>query len=548
MRSHAVLAALFGAALSPFASAAPQQNVIPGTDVALGILDDLTAVNRTGVFPGGMNAVAMATTSCNKGTVDVPWLAPMQEDHPMMAFLVVRHDDSGRMIQISDYSYVKHGFFALTSSQCDPCSIGPFGGDGTILGIGCSDTYSVNNNSDNFWLAPADEIDPWLGEWTAQCSFFDAGLNPTPGTMCDGNRSFTQGQAGSLGPIGNRINIPDAAFDPVLNPIFAYSSYYVIRGEPEAERGNNLGFRPFNPVWNGSKWNFNNIGALQNDTVLSIWPGATVESNTNANDDGRVFVASKVTGPDANGLYHYEYALHNRDNNRGIGELRLPLCDSSSVSGFGFKDVDLDPSNGWTFNHTGGELVISTGDNPLQWNSIYNFWFDSSAAPESGQASLGQFLTGIGADSFTVNTQVPTGQYDVVLGPGCGSTSLPTLAANSQATLGNAGFALEMTDNAPGATSVLYASPLGTSLPVGGGCTLYLGGVFGAQISQVAATINDGAGDGAFALPVPADVALEGVDLNFQAFTLTGAGPAFGLGDLTNGLLVRLGDNTAGCP
>ena len=43
--------------------------------------------------------------------VDVPWLQAMAEDHPFIAFLLVR-ESNGRLVQISDHSYVKHGFFA----------------------------------------------------------------------------------------------------------------------------------------------------------------------------------------------------------------------------------------------------------------------------------------------------------------------------------------------------------------------------------------------------------------------------------------------------
>jgi hypothetical protein len=131
MNSSSILA-LFGAALLATPVAA-QSNVIPGTDVSLGILSDLTMVGRQGNYPAGMNALAMATTSCNKGSVDVPWLAPMQENHPMMAFMVVRYDPGGRIMQVSDYSAVKHGFFALANSQCDSCTVNPFGHNGLFL-------------------------------------------------------------------------------------------------------------------------------------------------------------------------------------------------------------------------------------------------------------------------------------------------------------------------------------------------------------------------------------------------------------------------------
>ncbi len=547
MNSSSILA-LFGAALLATPVAA-QSNVIPGTDVSLGILSDLTMVGRQGNYPAGMNALAMATTSCNKGSVDVPWLAPMQENHPMMAFMVVRYDPGGRIMQVSDYSAVKHGFFALANSQCDSCTVNPFGHNGLFLGVGCSDTYSVSNNSNNYYLAPAEEIDPWLGEWEATCSFFDAGTNPTPQTECDGVRSFSSSQANNLGPLGQRVRVPDAALIPGPGTQFAYGSYYVIRGEPEARRGNNLGYRTFNPSWTGSNWNFIPTGNLTYASVLELWPGARLESATNGNDDGRVFVSSHVTGPDAQGVYHYEFAVHNRDNFRGVGELRIPLCASADATGFGFRDVDLDVGNNWSFTRVGDELVVSTGNNPLRWNSIYNFWFDSTAAPTDGAVSLGQFFPGAGAASFNVAGDVPGTVFDYDLGPGCAASGVPpTIAANGQATLGNSGFRIEAGGfglNFP--SVVLFASTQSAALPIGQGCVLYLGGALGPQVIQVSSGIAGSGGEFSFPAPIPANTALEGVDLAFQAISIDLVGPAFGLGELSNGLLVRVGNQVSGC-
>src|SRR5262245_11212086 len=96
----AALALAFAAGLSH-----AQSNLIPGTDVSLGKMDTISALGRTGTFPDGLNGVALATTSCNKGTVKVPWEAAMLEDHPFISFLVAR-ESNGRLQQISDWSYV----------------------------------------------------------------------------------------------------------------------------------------------------------------------------------------------------------------------------------------------------------------------------------------------------------------------------------------------------------------------------------------------------------------------------------------------------------
>lgn len=537
----ALLAATGG--LAPAVQA--QSNVIPGTDVSLGILSNLSHLARQGTFPNGMNAFAMATTSCNLGSVNVPWSAPMDEDHPFIAFMIVREDASGRLFQISDRSYIKHGFFALSNSQCIPCQVPS---DGTFLGIGCSDTYSVSNNADNFWLGPAIEIDPWLGEWEATCSFFDAGLSPQPSTQCDGDRTFSFLQAGSLGPIGNRVRVADADLLPNGPTNFYYASYYVIRGEPEAARTNNLASRPFTADWNGSTWQIQTSGPQTNGTVLDRWTGATVRSNTNGTSDGRVYVASKVTGPDAHGLYHYEYALHNRDNARGVGSVRLPLCPGTPVADFGFHDLDDFAVNDWTLAVEGGELVVGAGNNPLLWNTLYNFWFDSPAAPVLGSAQLTAFFPGGGAPQFAVDALVPGPSAVVTSGPGCAVDAPPVLAATGAPALGSASFALELTGVDPSAAFLLYGSATPGSFVIDG-CTVHLGGAIGAEIVLLATSAADGLGASTMPMPVPNDPALDGLTLGLQVLAFTNGGPAPLLGslELSNGLLVRFGSAPAAC-
>src|SRR5262249_55853311 len=169
------------------------------------------------------------------------------ERHPFISFIIVRAKD-GRFEQISDQSYVKHGFFALSNSLCSTCS--PT--DGSVLGIGCSDTYDVSNNGDNYWLGPPEEIDSWLGTWTAACSHFDKGEPPkNPPQDCDSVRSLTSSQANNLGPVGHRIHVADADFN-VPGATFYFQGMYTITGEPEATRDDNLGSRPFTVNWNRS--------------------------------------------------------------------------------------------------------------------------------------------------------------------------------------------------------------------------------------------------------------------------------------------------------
>jgi hypothetical protein len=526
----------------PFA----QSNLIPGTDVALGKMDTISALGRTGTFPNGMNGVALSTTSCNKGTVKVPWEAAMEEDHPFIAFLVARESD-GRLTQASDRSYVKHGFFALTDNFCDVCTEGPFGG-GDVLGIGCSDTYSTSNNGDQYWLGPPDEINPWLGEWEHVCSHFDQGEPAVAAPLdCDGNRSLSTAMASALNPVGHRMNVSDQEFQ--TPGTWYYQGYYVIRGEPEGARENNWGTRLFTPTWSGSKWNLLSTTGFANGSILNRWSGAVVTSAKNGNDDGRIYVATKVTGP-VGGFYHYEYALQNRDNFRGAGDVSIPLCPGARVKDVGFSDVDDDPSNDWIAAVRSGSIDLDVNDNPVRWNTFYNFWFDSDAAPVPGFVNVLEFDAGAGLAALDVATGTPTGLYNVYLGDGCTSGGpFPTLYANGQATLGNPGFALESAGNQAGQLHLVVASAIDGAVSLGSTCYQWFGGSLGAGAFLFATTVSDGSGIAHYGAPIPSDPSYEGLSINFQGAGLNPAGgPIGGLFELTNGLKVRLGNSLPGCP
>lgn len=532
---------LAAALLALPSGAAAQVNAIQGLDIALGDLDEIEAVGRTGAFPNGLNGIAMETTICNFGNLTVPWQQAMDPDHPFIAFLITREKD-GRMEQISNLSMVKHGFFATMGSLCSSCQGGdPFGG--SFLGLGCSDTYTVQNNSDNFWLGPSEEIDPWLGLWDPVCSFFDLGLNPSDPPNCNGQRSFSQGQAGSLGPVGNRVKVFDADLDPTGGALFYYQGHYILEHEPEADRGNNLGSRRFNVQWNGSKFNFNPQGPLLLGSVLQQWSGATVSSEKNGNDDGRFYVAVSVTGP-TDGLYHYEYAIHNRDNSRGGGAFRIPICPGANVMNPFFKDVDLDGTNDWSFSVTGNEIVFSNGGDPQPWNSIFNFAFDSDAGPADSMVTIDQFGPGPGAASIAMASTAPVELFNKDLGPGCSNGNPPNLFATGtppHAIVGNTTFGMESQGNDDGGLVLLLVSGLDGTTTLAPGCDFYMGGTLGAQILLLDSQTADSGGVASFATPVPTNFNLVGKHVNMQAASLRGSGgPFLGLFDLTNGLRVEI--------
>ena len=534
-----------------------QSNVIPGTDVEMGFMDSLTFLDRSGSFPNGTNAFAMSTTSCNKGSVDVPWETadqgnPMQDDHPYIAFLVAR-ESNGVIEQISDYSHVKHGFFALSNSQCDTCTLpgGPFG-DGDILGVGCSDTYGVFNNGDNYWLGPASEIDPWLGMWDPFGSYFDTG-DPDVGAPNNNNglRSLTNQQVANFDPVGNRVRIEDADLN-VAGARYYYQGYYVIRGEAEADRWNNIRARRFFPTWNGSSWDTSDGSPNQLDSVLELWQGATVTSATNGNDDGRVYVGVRVSGP-VDGMYHYEYAVQNRDSHRKVGAFEVPVCEGARVENVSFRDIDSDGGNDWSSSVGSGAIRWETANNPIRWNSFYNFSFDSDAAPESSTVAYDPFDAGAGLNQVAVaGTQAPVGLYNVYAGSGCSFETTPSMVpvgSPPRGTLGNASFAMESSGYDPSAGVLALAGFIPADIPLGGGCNLYMGGTIDAGIIQLPLLAADGSGSVTIPLPIPNDPILEGLTVTVQTFSLRAAGGPFtGFYDMSDAVRARLGDNISGCP
>ncbi|MEQ1631918.1 MAG: hypothetical protein ABL997_06065, partial [Planctomycetota bacterium] len=496
------LAAAVAALLSaPFATA--QSNVVPGRDIMLQDTWLLRAYRRGGTaYPNGASAMGAWTTCCNPGTNAIPFEAAMSPNHGYIHYIVAR-EANGRFEQISNYGYVKHTFGSSNDpSPCGTCA-GP--GNFSLVEVGCSDTYANSQAVNHFDLGPPSEIDPWLGTWVPACSLFDRGDPPVaPASQCNGLRSLTSQQATALNAtLHNQVQVRDQEF-LVPNATFWWQSGYLIPKEAEALRGNNHGSRGFTTTWTGVDWSITDTGSFVQGTVLQRWTGAAVSSGDNPGADGRFYVAVKVTGP-VDGKYHYEYAVQNRDNNRGLGAFRIPVCPSANVSGFGFHDIDQDPLNDWVGQKIGGEISFTGTGNPLRWNAIYNFWFDCDAAPITGTTlSLDQHDVGAGLPTVSVTSTAPGGLYNEYLGAGCGTPNAPSLfavGAPDRATLGNTTFQLSSAGNPANAPCAFAYSVQDGSFLAGSGCTIYAADL-GSMISMglVAA---DAGGVAVQALPIP---------------------------------------------
>ncbi|MFO1054441.1 MAG: hypothetical protein U1F36_19645 [Planctomycetota bacterium] len=517
---------------------AAQSNQIPGTDAALATTDGLAQYGHVGTTAG----LACGVTVCNVGSVFIHWKAAMDARHPCYAPILCR-EVNGRFEQISGRSWLKHGFSSINASVCNTCNTS----DSTILGVGCSDTYGSGLNANRYWLGPPEEIDPWLGAWTPTGSYFDRG-DPDVGAPRnnDGLRSLTQSMADALSPIAHRVQVDDADL-AAPGASFWYGMYIVINGEPGTNRDNNAVARKVQPTGAPGSWGFNDLSGDHQGPLLSNWPGATYTSVGNGQDDGSFYVGVKVTGPNTSGLWHYAYAVHNRDNVRGGGSFRLAKCPSVTVSNLSFHDIDHNALTDWTSSVTSTEIAwVAPQGNPIEWNTIYSFSFDADAGPIQGSASIDEARAGAGAATLSVQIDTPGFAYNQTLGQGCGNP-LPLLSSYgspNRALIPNQSFGM-FVSQAPALSSGVLLASLGTAnLAVGNGCTLFLDTATSFTIAPFG-TVSLG-----FALlptPVPNDPNLEGAQLTFQSAILQNGGPLFGVGTLTNGLLITIGNGITGC-
>ena len=518
----------------------------PGYDGALANISEPTYWGRRGpAYPGGEIGLSFRNQLCNPGTIPVEWRSPgsspgqtIQTDHPKFGFLVAREID-GRVVQISDWSYCKHAFLSLNSPSVSPCLGGcvqpPAGG--AQLGVKCSDIYSAQNNASRTYLGPPEEINPWLGTWNAVGSYFDIGHPGQAGypLPADGQRSLS---TSGFDAVRNRVTVREADVAGGVASGLWFQIHVVHEGERVENRGNNVMSRPFSLAWNGSQWSAALTGSATYGTVLTRWPGATVTYGSNggtgtlADADGRFAVAVKVTGP-VDGLWHYEYAVHNLDNHRGGATFSLPVCDGARVQGIGFRDLGTNPLDDWTASLANGRLTWSApAGNPQNWNTLYNFWFDSDVAPTNGVATIDQARVGPGALTVDVATTVPGLQPAVWLGAGCG-TPATTLAVNGVPAAGNAGFALELRGAPATFVLLLYGSPA-TPTVLGPGCETFLDltgyGTVGLYLTDAA---------GGATVPIPVNAAQMPQDLVFQGASFVPNPPVLGLFGLSDALQVR---------
>ncbi len=149
-------------------------NFVNGPDVIVG---DLPAMVQSG-SSGSQVGLAVATTSCNNGNVELNWFQLPNTDHPVIPQNLYRMSggasNNDRFEQIGQ-SWLKHAFTALQQNACGfGCTSS---GTGTRLGVGCSDPYDTGLNGSQTGVGSRAWVNPFTGVYPVH------GQTTTPATL-----------------------------------------------------------------------------------------------------------------------------------------------------------------------------------------------------------------------------------------------------------------------------------------------------------------------------------------------------------------------------
>ena len=363
--------------------------VAAGPDVIVGAIPDVARY-----APATWNGIqyasyAIGSTSCNIGTQQLLWQPNPSNQHPVIPQNMYRV--KGGAIEQVGMSWVKHGFCALQQTLCGSCQ--PAGGGcPPVLGIGCSDPYTAGLNGDQGDLKSRGPINPSTG-------FFQGNYtDPTP-------------PASQPSSLRERIVIARSDLDPATNAGAAYFAEAQYIHPQDAASGNAANNASYRRVTVGSTWSSTqgypltfNGPTVQMQPAIYAW--AAIHNDVGIRDydvagDGRFTLAFR-TWENADGTWHYEYAIFNLNSDRCGGSFSVPIPAGVNVTNIGFKSPMYhsgDPYEAvpWTATLADGTLTwacapnTQANANALRWSTMYNFRFDADVPPAAvtGLVSLG---------------------------------------------------------------------------------------------------------------------------------------------------------------
>jgi hypothetical protein len=388
----------------------------PGPDVIVGDIEDVDDQGNNATQVG----LAIGTDSCNIGDTPVDWFALPQTDHPVVPQNLYRisggADNTERFEQIGQ-SWMKHTFEALEESVCATCNTSGCE-TGTHLCPGCSDPYVSGLNGSQNQIGSRAWINPFTGA-------FPSNANDHTGHNHDGVSHRILVNMTDLTPGGN----PGASYFGEAAYISPHEYTWCQSHPTECNMFNNYSYRQFSVSGGPTFFNFSPVSStVRMQPAIQAWAatGATIQQvEPDPGNDGIFFVGYKVTGPNA-GVWHYEYAVFNENLDRGIQSFRVFFGFPVPLNNIQFHAPPQHP--GWAHDGTAGDAgysstpwTVDLGDgsaltwstetfaqnqnaNAIRWGTLYNFRFDSSAAPILSEATIGFFKTG---SPITVDVVAP---------------------------------------------------------------------------------------------------------------------------------------------
>ena len=342
----------------------------------------------------GYHAYALGTTSCNQGDVPLLWQSNTNL-HPVIGQNMYRWKD-GRFEQIG-MGWLKHGFFALSQTECGPCQ----STDGNTLGIDCSDPYTASRNGSQGGLGPKYQVNATTG-------FF-----PFP----PANPSYS-------GSTARRCRVPSADVIPSQNPgaVYFMEGQYVCPDDSPDDTGdasNNSSHRQLNMASSGAISSFDGP-TIQELPAIASWDDLDPEVDLHEIEipgEGTIWFGSRVFD-EGDGTYRYEYAIFNLNLDRSIGALRLPwdasnIAQTASHKAPEWHSGETFTNESWSMSISDGEMIWSSDPfevnelaNAVRWANLQNITIVTEAEPTTGIATLDFFKPGSTSD-LQIQTNVP---------------------------------------------------------------------------------------------------------------------------------------------
>jgi hypothetical protein len=185
--------------------------------------------------------------------------------------------------------------------------------------------------------------------------------------------------------------------------------------------------------WSGSVWGIN-ASAYKLGPAIDRWvdpqtPPANAMNSELAVGEGHAKLAVKVTD-NGDGSWRYDYAVMNLDfaravtqgaepnlrvvSNKGFDRFSVPLPAGVVVSATRFSDGDLDASNDWAVDTSGGRVSWTAPGATLDWGSLYAFSLTANSTPLAAVGNLRVAQAGSPA-AFDLATYAPAALVDDVI-------------------------------------------------------------------------------------------------------------------------------------